>query len=104
MQSRAAKWHPGGGEWRPPVDAAATAGAPPPVPPRGFGPTTNRTMNAREAAHRLWPDLVGADPKDDKTPAKTPNQVMDDVLKAGRRKNQINTTRPDGTPARDPLQ
>jgi hypothetical protein len=53
-------------------------------------------MTARQAAHRLWPEKVGADPKDDKKPAKTPGQVMDDLLRGSRHK-PINTDR-------DPLQ
>jgi hypothetical protein len=53
-------------------------------------------VSAREAAHRLWPDLVGADPKDDKKPEQTPGEVMSELLRSGRHK-PINTDR-------DPLQ
>jgi hypothetical protein len=53
-------------------------------------------MSAREAAHRLWPDKVGADPADDKKPEQTPGQVMDELLRRSRHK-PINTDR-------DPLQ
>jgi hypothetical protein len=52
-------------------------------------------MTAREAAHRLWGTPL--DPKDDKTPELTPNQVMDKLLHDARRKNTINTDK-------DPLQ
>jgi hypothetical protein len=55
-------------------------------------------MTAREAAHRLWPTLVAADPKDDPpSKDKSPSQVMDKLLKDARNANRINTTK-------DPLQ
>jgi hypothetical protein len=90
------QWHPGGagggGEW---VRSPAN------TPTSYFGrrrPSANRTMNAREAAHRLWPDKVAADPKDDPPPkAKSGSQVMDELLKAGRNKTRVNSTK-------DPLQ
>jgi hypothetical protein len=53
-------------------------------------------MTAREVAHRLWPDKVAADPKDDKTPPPSPGQVMDRLLRDSRHK-PINTDK-------DPLQ
>jgi hypothetical protein len=51
-------------------------------------------MTAREAAHRLWPDKVAADAKDDPPPREpTPSQRMDKLLHDARMKNQINTDR-----------
>jgi hypothetical protein len=51
-------------------------------------------MTAREAAHRLWPDHVALDPKDD--PARkgpSPGQVMDKLLQEARMARQVNTKR-----------
>jgi hypothetical protein len=101
MKPHGSRWHPGGGSWRPPVQAPPL-NPPPPLAPRGgiFGgrrrPSAKRTVTPREAAHRLWPDKVAENPKDDKLPAKTPGQVMDDLLRGSRHK-PINTDR-------DPLQ
>jgi hypothetical protein len=52
--------------------------------------SAKRAARARELAHQLWPDKVAADPKDDKKPEPTPNQRMNELLKAGRM-NQVNT-------------
>jgi hypothetical protein len=50
-------------------------------------------MTSREAAHRLWPDHVAADPADDPPPkAKTPNQVMNKLLYDARLKTMTNRT------------
>jgi hypothetical protein len=92
---RGAKWQPGGGTWRPhpPPDNA------PPHPGSIVGrrrPSANRTMTSRQAAHRLWPELVGEDPADDKKPAQTPNERMSELLRNSRHK-PINTDK-------DPLQ
>jgi hypothetical protein len=60
-------------------------------------PSSNRSMTARETAHRLWPDKVAADPADDKPRTPTPNERMNQLLKDARNATRTNTDK-------DPLQ
>jgi hypothetical protein len=92
MKSRTVRWHPGGGSWRPVNEK------PPQRDWLSSGRerrTANRSLTAREAAHRLFGTPL--DPKDDTKPPPTPGQVMDKLLKDARNENRINTTK-------DPLQ
>jgi hypothetical protein len=50
-------------------------------------------MTAREAAHRLWPEHVAADPADDPPrKAPTPGQIMNKLLYDARLKTMSNRT------------